>query len=334
MTIEHSPTRSGNNDADLGSQETRLQQQQLVIDELQQRLQHLQTEGTSLIPGTHSQPGILPFQTQGDTVPTQTLAAINQIKLPGFWKTNPDLWFIHAEAHFYTKKITVDSTKYFHVVSALDADCLRQVSDIIRHPPEADKYKNIKDELIERFSDSKEKQLHKLLTGLELGTRKPSELLREMKNLSAGCVTDEMIRTLWLNHLPITLRSILSATDDLDVDKMATLADKVNDVTSGHTVMATHTRNTTSSSTVEEQVRKLNERFETLVQGFSELTARINRLSPTHHRSRSRSKSTNVNSANNSNRSGVCFYHWKFGEKAKRCIEPCSASSTTGQAEN
>ncbi|RZC31839.1 hypothetical protein BDFB_014713, partial [Asbolus verrucosus] len=64
-----------------------------------------------------------------------------------------------------------------------------------------------------RFSDSEEKQLERLLTGLDLGTKKPSCLLREMKNLAADKISDNVLRTLWLRGMPQQMQLILTETE-------------------------------------------------------------------------------------------------------------------------
>lgn len=124
------------------------------------------------------------------------MAALDAIKLPPFWKNEPELWFIQADARFHTKRIRSDESKYYAVVGALDADILYHVSDVIRSPPDKDKYEYLKSKLINRFTDSQEQRLHKLLTDLELGDKKLTQLLRKMKNLAGDRVADDFLHSL------------------------------------------------------------------------------------------------------------------------------------------
>lgn len=77
-----------------------------------------------------------------NTLNTLNYPAVNRvaIKMPPFWKTDPSIWFAQVEAQFDLSGITNETTKYNHIVSAVDTDILSQVSDIIQKPPETDRY--------------------------------------------------------------------------------------------------------------------------------------------------------------------------------------------------
>ncbi|RZC32076.1 hypothetical protein BDFB_014598, partial [Asbolus verrucosus] len=114
-----------------------------------------------------------------------------------FWKFHPVLWFAQVEAQFQTPQIKSDHAKYYAIVATLNIDILQQ-----------------------------EKQLERLLTGLDLDIKKPSCLLPEMKNLSANKISDNVLRTLWLQRMPQQVQLTLSVNTDADVTKMAEMADR------------------------------------------------------------------------------------------------------------
>lgn len=101
-----------------------------------------------------------------------------------FIKDRPDIWFFLIESEFNA------------TLRALDTDTLQQVMDILYNPPERNKYENLKHAIIQRLSDSRQKQIQRLLNDLVLTDKKPSQLLREMKDLAAGSIQDEMLHTL------------------------------------------------------------------------------------------------------------------------------------------
>lgn len=56
------------------------------------------------------------------------------IKLPDFWQHDLDPWFQHIEAQFNLLEITVEETKYYHVVTALDFPTTHPVMGLLRNP--------------------------------------------------------------------------------------------------------------------------------------------------------------------------------------------------------
>nr|XP_015840124.1 PREDICTED: uncharacterized protein LOC107399003 [Tribolium castaneum] len=139
------------------------------------------------------------------------------LKLPSFWQRDPALWFAQVEAQFHAYRIKADQSRYYTVVAALDCSVLQAVSDILTNPPETNKYETIKTKLISAYSDSQEKQLRRLLNELELGDRKPSQLLREMRTLAGVQVNEEVLRTLWLQRLPAQIHLWLSASESTGI---------------------------------------------------------------------------------------------------------------------
>ncbi|XP_044005973.1 uncharacterized protein LOC122850994 [Aphidius gifuensis] len=79
---------------------------------------------------------------------------VSKPQVPNFLKDRPELWFILVEAEFNALKIRNDETKYYSVIRALDAETLQQVTDILHNPPVIDKYRRIKEAIIQRTSVS------------------------------------------------------------------------------------------------------------------------------------------------------------------------------------
>ncbi|GFT68965.1 uncharacterized protein NPIL_677541 [Nephila pilipes] len=130
------------------------------------------------------------------------------------------------EAQFANSGISQDATKYNIVVAALDENVLDFVVDILSDPPENEKYNTLKKALLNRLTDTEESRLKKLLTDLELGDKRPSDLLREMKSLAGNSISDEVIKSLWLQRLPQQTQAILTISNDT-IDKIAEMADKI-----------------------------------------------------------------------------------------------------------
>lgn len=130
------------------------------------------------------------------------------VKIPPFWQMNPALWFSQVESQFITSRISGDATKFHTVVAAIESSVLAQVSDIIINPPTNDMYTTLKKRLIQRYAESEQLRLKKLLQEVSLGDRKPSDMLRDMRELAGTNVTDELLRSLWSQRLPEQMQMI------------------------------------------------------------------------------------------------------------------------------
>lgn len=241
------------------------------------------------------------------------------VKVPPFWKPDPRIWFLQLEAQFRRAKIANDDTKFDLVVSSIEAEILAQVTDILITPPASNKYDSIKDRLISIFADSETQRTQKLLNQIELGDRKPSILLCEMKNLADQKVSENFLKTLWLQRLPMDMRSILSVSTD-DLNKLATMADKIWDLRPPDNYsLATVAQPNISTATLESLQKQIND-LQIQVQNLSK---RGRSSSRQHFRANANSKS---NGRKIPDQRGICYYHSRFGDKAYKCLQPCNMS--------
>ena len=135
------------------------------------------------------------------------------IQLSSFWAQQPEVWFLQAEAQFDIRKITDDTTKYYHVVAALDQETSGRVLDTLSAPPADNKYTDLKQRLLTTFGPSKRELASKLLHLHPLGDRKPSVLMDEMLSLLADHGFCFLAEQLFLEQLPDDIRLQLSNDD-------------------------------------------------------------------------------------------------------------------------
>lgn len=244
-------------------------------------------------------------------------AQVNRVglKLPPFWDKHPILWFASIEAQFAVSGITQDTTKYYSVISTLTSDILNYVSDIVLTPPDTDKYQTLKSRLIADFSDSEQRKIKAVLSELVLGDDKPSHLLRKMKQLAGKTLGEDFLKTLWLQRLPTQAQAILSVSED-SLDKLALMADKIHETTSVSVDEVKCTKNSFPEfSELRAQIAELSKQVERLSRG-RERQKRDNENIHFSHRQRSKTP-------RNREPRDQCWYHWKFGDAAKRCKSPC-----------
>lgn len=236
------------------------------------------------------------------------------VKPPPFWCNDPLLWFKQMESQFFMAGVTQDTTKFHTIVASIESSILSKVNDIIINPPKTDMYETLKDRLINSFTDSEEKRLRRLLNDVEIGGKKPSEMLNEMRLLAQGKVSDDLLKQLWLPRLPSQTKAILAVSEDT-LDKLALMADKIGDNIDSPEINAVATAPPTS-------------RFDELERKIDSLTTQLQSFS----RSRSSSRPNRPRNRSSSRKSKpLCWYHFKFGERARKCVEPCNfnSSSTT-----
>lgn len=242
-------------------------------------------------------------------------------RAPPFWEGEPELWFHQLESQFVIAGITNDITKYHCVVSTLDTKTLSSVRDLIRKLPEDNPYGKLKARIIELFSQSESVQLKLLLQDLQLGDKRPSQLLVEMQNLSAGKLNDDLLRTLWQQRLPIHIQQILSICKDT-LSELALIADKICEVSGYQTVSEVqNSRDSFNLQSLRDEIVALNEKVE-------RLSRRGNRGSKREHlirRSRSRNSRSRERAPNLP--ADICWYHKCYGTKAHKCRKPCNYPS-------
>lgn len=250
-----------------------------------------------------------------------------QIKVPPFWHESPEIWFAQVEAQFKLTGTTTDISKFNTVVGAVESKILTQVANAVLTPPANGKYENIKAQILDRYADTEHKKMSKLLSDMTLGDKKPSHLLNEMRRLGGANVTEEFLKTLWLQNLPEQVRAIISASPG-DLTVLAPLADKVFEVTDTHRVNSVNYPCSTSQARTSDVCTSLETKIDALTKAIQSL-----QVGNKSSRSRSRSRSTARSHQGNQRSStpagnqakkvyDMCWYHYRFGTNAKKCSEP------------
>lgn len=122
-----------------------------------------------------------------------------------------------------------------------------------------------------------------------------------------------MLRGLWLQRLPIQVRTCLATVKiDEPLSKLAEIADNVMEsflIRDSHQIQSIN-----SSSEIQEisESQKLRDEIKIL-------TRQIKELGSTHSRS-----TNHFQPIKHKNQNNFCWYHSKFGSKATKCIQPCS----------
>lgn len=243
-------------------------------------------------------------------VPTGVIINRVAVKPPPFWQQNPVLWFAQLESQFVLAQITADETKYSYVVAALNEDMAAEVQDILASPPSTDRYMTIKNALITRLSQSEAKRLEKLLRTEELGDRTPSQLLRRLRTLAGQAISEEILRNIWLSRLPPDTQKILTVCAG-DLDALAQTADRIMEMYPATCVAPVSSQPKGDSALTDLQTQ------------IAELTAQVASLRAECSNRRPRRRRSQGRCSRSPSSSRVCWYHRRFGSKARKCSPPC-----------
>ena len=227
-------------------------------------------------------------------------------KAPPLWKNDVELWFIRIEASFKTSGISLEETKFYNVIASLDADTLVCVRDIVSSPPTENPYTILKARIIKQYTQTESSRLRTLLQDLQLGDRKPSQLLLEMQNLADKKISDEVLKEIWLQRLTVNLQQILSISKD-GLSELSVIADRIYDISVSSDI-----------STVSQE-----NHIQSLQAQISELSSKLDKLT-VQARGSFRSRRRSRSSSTSKEKKPFCWYHFKFAEKAKKCVKPCS----------
>jgi hypothetical protein len=241
---------------------------------------------------------------------------------------NIDRWFLALEAQFQLTQVKSDVSKFYAVVANLGERQMELVEDIIIDPPKTGLYECLKAALIKRLFDSDSKRVEKLLEAQDLGDKKPSQLLRDMRKLAGSAFSDDFLTTIWKSRLPVSMRAILSAADVKDVDKLMETADRIHEATAEVNAASTSRtlRSTPSSSRPREQTHGTYEaRLAWLERSVRKMRIRDhNQRRRSHSTSRHRKPWPRSKYRTGEQHPGWCYYHQTYQARAKKCRAPCT----------
>lgn len=258
------------------------------------------------------------------------------LKLAPFWPNSPVTWFIQAEAQFAISRVSLDSSKYYHVLASLSQDIIESILDFVQDPPVNNMYPSIKKLLIDRHSQSEGQRIERLLSSEQLGDRKPSDFYRSLKLLAgtSGTIGENLIKSLWLRRLPQAMNIALISLSDKSMSEIISIADKIHEATQLSQVGAVASTSSVSSdfkSKIEQEILELKSMIQDLSVDSFRVGSRSRQPSFT---SRNRSKSESR--SNNREIPRTCWYHSRFGAKATKCLGNCDFKhkSSSSQQKN
>ena len=202
----------------------------------------------------------------------------------------------------------------------------------------------MKTRLIQTYDESDQTKLERLLSNVELGDLKPSQLLRRMQNLAGDNIAEKTLRVIWTKHLPPSVRAILAVSETIakktELSELAIMADKMleqlhHQISAVQSVSSPPAPPTPPSASNHENAL-LHAKIDMLAKEIAELKTHHSRDEDqrgrrgARHRSRSSYRSPHGNRRSDADQhrteydNSVCYYHRRFGGQARKCTRPCT----------
>ena len=254
----------------------------------------------------------------------------SSLRLPPFWAENTEAWFAIAETRFQLKHVGDQMEMFDHVVNALPKESLRTVLDLITDPPEDDPYDPLKDRLCDTHQLTDFQRVEKLSMMDALGGRKPSELLHEMLELCpTGHEESPFFLFMFMQRLPKELRIVLGDQDEaVELRSLALKADKLWSLHNHqqHGMVAAVEPGASSPQPAATIAAVKSGQANRGSRNSGQRGKGRFRASGTggHHNGGGSGGSPTTPNALARAAAGICYYHWKFGDRATCCEGVCS----------
>jgi hypothetical protein len=225
---------------------------------------------------------------------------------------------------FVLKGITQDTMKFYHILGSLPETAVRGLGDLMRGPPPEDAYIQLKARLLAAHTLTEFQRMEKLHAAQALGGQKPSDMLHDLVQFCPdGEAQTRIFRYLFLQRLPTEIRIVLAEDRNFTLAALAARADQLW----AHSTRQTH--DAAVNAVLEE------EGHETIAavssSHHSRGGGRGGQSCPFHGRGGGGAPpaapaDSNPNAPSKLARqsSGLCRFHWQFGDKAYSCRSPCS----------
>lgn len=223
--------------------------------------------------------------------------------LPTF-QEDAELWFCQIEAIFRIRRVNSQLMRYSHTVAALPISAAKLVRDLIQNIPDSNPYDKLKSAIITRSGGSEAERLRRFSADTELGDRTPSQMFRDLRALvPEDRFSPSVWREFFLNRLPSDMAALLaSEPDGTPLSELIRRADRMHERQSARSIATVESGS--ADSVILASIRALQDEVSAL--------------------KRQRQRESSVP---DSMTGDLCFYHRRFGDKARRCVLPCRLSA-------
>lgn len=205
-------------------------------------------------------------------------------------------WFLLLERQFKAANIREDEEKATALLGCLERQYLLRLEDTVTNFPATGQYDILKDELIRIQAELNSERVTRLVENEVMGNRKPSQFYHDLENLANPFVSEKYIFNLWKNQLPDYIQEVLAMLNDINIDKLIRIADKLMEVStrssqrsSDITVVSdSHVHNIGANNSTNTTINALREKMQRLETKLDALNIGNCRRTRSHSRGRYR----------------------------------------------
>ena len=153
------------------------------------------------------------------------------VKAPAFYRKSPETWFRQLESQYHLAGITSSATKFHHALAALP-------EDVACDAPDTTDYDVLKAAVLDSLRANKHQLIEDALAAVELGDRRPSQLVTDIKRRFADVglkADDAIVKSRLITALPPTIRAALVGHECVALDTFAKIADSMLAVSAAST---------------------------------------------------------------------------------------------------
>jgi len=227
------------------------------------------------------------------------------VKLPPLSTKNPGVWFRRAEAKFRLSGIKCSTTMADHTLSAMSEATADLIQAWLAEQPDELRYEDLKEYVMTRFSLPASDRAQRVLglAQLPLGDHTARDRWEEIQALlllppdkDKQVKTISLEREVFLQSLPTPVRQSLPEAHTMDVKDLIEKADRLL------------------------EAHKATHRSSAAFQIMTEADADVCSATPAAKKPAKKAADA----------PGLCFYHARFGDDAKKCRPHCPRWSKNG----
>ena len=253
------------------------------------------------------------------------------VKLPTFWPSRPKAWFIRIEAEFTRRKITDQSDKFNHVLSALEDEHIDEIGNKLDDLDSQTPYDLVKTALLTAFGETKSDAFTYIfgnnLPPYDYDLR-PSQFMNQLlKRADANLKKSDTLKTVFVRRLPPAISTIAANIAPTYTDLMQ-FAEKCDDLFENEKTKIAKPVNNVKTVLTEANVGENAEG-----ENFGENPLSVNAMRgqfrgrgfpPRGFRGNYGRGSRGRQNRGFRQPSAICVYHSRYGDEARMCLMPCS----------